>query len=163
MNLRHVYCIPDWADSSEQTLSTVELLAKVESTMKIPFDKVVFQNEPDHKEELMWLSVRYGIRLPQTARSKELRYPHLILRDEDNPVIFYPQMRRGKNGRIEISIKTYLEKLLEGHVKSLVEIPALMRYQVEKFNLLRNGYLEMAKEAKLLNKTWETADSKWPE
>lgn len=163
MNLRHVYCIPDWAESSPQTVSIVDLLAKIESTMRIPFDKRVFEDDADHKEELMWLSVRYGIRLPQTARSKELRYPHLILCDENEPVIFYPQTRRGKNGRVEISIKTYLEKLLEGQIRSLVEIPALKEYSVEKLSLLREGYLEMAKEAKSLHKVWEAADANWPE
>ncbi len=163
MELRHVYCVPEWAESSPQTVSTIDLLTKVELSMKIRFQKRVFDDDADHKEKLIGLSVRYGLKLPQTARTKELRYPHLILFDEDGPVIFYPQMRKGGNGRIEISIKNYLENLLKGQVSSLVEVPALKKYHLEKFSILREGYLEMARETKSLNETWKSADTEWPE
>ena len=123
MNLRHVYCVPKWAESSADTLSITDMLAKVESDMKIPYNKRVFEKDEAHKEKLLTLSVMYRLRLPQTSKSKELAYPHLILCNEnDEPIIFYPQIRRSKTGRVEISISNYLTGLLEGHVRSLVEL-----------------------------------------
>lgn len=164
MNIHHVYCVPKWAESSADTLSIMDMLAKVESNMKIPYSKRVFENDEAHKEKLLALSVMYRLKLPQTSKSKELAYPHLTLcKENDEPIIFYPQMRRSKNGRVEISINNYLESLLEGHVKSLVEIPSLKSQSIENFNLLREGYVEMAEEAKSVEKEWESADAAWPE
>ncbi len=163
LSLHHVYCVPKWAESSQETISTVDLLTKIQSSMKIPYDERVFENDSDHKEKLMALSVLYRLKLPQTSKSKQLLYPHLVLCSEnDEPLIFYPQVRRTRNGRVEITIMNYLTQLLAGHVKSLIEIPALRNSSIEKFNLLREGYVELAEEAKSVSKEWESADSEWP-
>ncbi len=164
MNIHHVYCVPKSAESSADTLSIIDMLTKVESNMKIPYEKRIFEKDEAHKEKLLALSVMYRLRLPQTSKSKNLAYPHLVLcKENDEPIIFYPQVRRSKNGRVEISISNYLASLLEGHVKSLVEIPVLKNQSMENFNLLREGYVEMAEEAKSVEKEWETADTAWPE
>jgi len=164
MNFHHVYCVPKWAESSADTLSIMDMLAKVESTMKIPYDKRIFEKDEAHKEKLLALSVMYRLRLPQTSKSKELAYPHLLVcKGNDEPITFYPQIRRSKSGRVEISISNYLTSLLEGHVKSLVEIPDLTSQSIENFNLLRAGYVEMAEEARSVEKEWRPADAEWPE
>jgi hypothetical protein len=139
------------------------MLAKIESNMKIPYDKRTFEKDENHKEKLIALSVMYRLRLPQTSKSKQLVYPHLVLcRENDEPIIFYPQIRRGMNGG-RISINDYLKSLLEGHVKSLVDIPALKGHWIENLSLLREEYLNMAEEAKSVAKEWEAADTAWPE
>jgi hypothetical protein len=158
-----VYCVPKSAESTADTLSIMDMLAKIESNMKIPYDKRVFEKDEAHKEKLIALSVMYRLRLPQTSKSKQLAYPHLVLcKDNDEPIIFYPQIRRGANGG-KISISDYLTSLLEGHVKSLVEIPALKDHWIENLNLLREGYVNMAEETKSVAKEWEAADTAWPE
>jgi len=163
MSLRHCYCVPRGIENSPSTLATRDLLAKVEANLSIPFETKIFDDDSDHKEKLIHISVRYGLRLPQTSRSKELRYAHIVLCDGNEPLIFYPQTRRGRQGKLkEISIQKYLESLLEGNVKSLVEVPALKPYACRQFELLREGYLELAKEAVARNKEWEVADYEWP-
>jgi len=164
MSLRHCYCVPRGSENSSSTIATKDLLAKVEANLSIPFEIKIFDDDSDHKEKLIHISVRHGLRLPQTLRSKELRYAHIVLCDGNEPLIFYPQIRRGRQGKLkEISIQKYLESLLKGSVKSLVELPALKPFAGRQFELLREGYLELAKEAVLNNKEWEIADFKWPQ
>jgi len=164
MSLRHCYCVPRGSETSPSTLATKDLLTKVEANLSIPFETKIFDDDSDHKEKLIHISVRYGLRLPQTSRSKELRYAHIVLCDGDEPLVFYPQIRRGRQGKLrEVSIQKYLASLLEGNIKSLVEVPALKPYAGRQFELLREGYLELAKEALAYNKEWETADSEWPQ
>jgi len=163
MSLRHCYCVPRGSETSPSVLATKDLLAKVETSLSIPFETRIFDDDSDHKEKLIHISVRYGLRLPQTSRSKELRYAHMVLYDGNEPLIFYPQIRRGRQGRLkEISIRKYLESLLEGNIRSLVEVPALKPFAGRQSELLREGYLELAKEAVAHNKEWEIADSEWP-
>ena len=163
MSLRHCYCVPRGSETSSSTIATKDLLAKVEANLRIPYETKIFDDDSDHKEKLVHISVRYGLRLPQTSRSKELRYAHIVLCDGNEPLIFYPQIRRGRQGKLkEVSIKKYLESLLEGNIKSLVEVPALKPFASRQFELLREGYLELAKEALANNKEWKIADSKWP-
>lgn len=164
MSLRHYYCVPRRSETSPSTLATKGLLTKVEANLSIPFEIKIFDDDSDHKEKLIHISVRYGLRLPQTSRSKELRYAHIVLCHGDEPLIFYPQIRRGRQGKLkQVSIQKYLTSLLEGNVKSLVEVPALKPYAGRQFELLREGYVELAKEAIAHNKQWEIADSEWPQ
>ena len=162
MSIHHVYCVPKWAESTQDTLATVNMLQRVESSMKIPYNKRIFQRDEAHHAKLLTLSVKYRLRLPQTSKSK-LTYSHLILCNEnDDPIIFYPQRRRGKHGG-EISINDYLKDLLGGRVKSLIEIPDLKKERLEAISLLREGYIAMAKDAKATNKEWEETDAPWPD
>jgi len=161
--LHHVYCLPKGSESSPEALSIIDMLSQVESAMKIPYDKRIFENDEVHKEKLMALSVMYRLRLPQTSKTKLLLYPHLVLCNEDNePVIFYPQIRRSKNGRVQVTIEDYLKGLLKGRVKSLVEVPTLKDKSMENLNLLKEAYLETAQETRTVNKEWQSADAEWP-
>ncbi len=163
MSLRHCYCVPRGSETSPSTITIKDLLAKVQANLNIPFQTKIFDDDSDHKEQLIHISVRYGLRLPQTSRSKELRYAHIVLCDENEPLIFFPQIRRGRQGKLkEISIQNYLQSLLEGNIKSLVDVPALKPYAGRHSELLREGYLELAKETVAKNKEWEIADSEWP-
>lgn len=162
--MRHLYCVPKWAESSQETLSNLDMLAKIESRMKIPYAKRVFENDDTHKEKLMALSVMYRLKLPQTSKSKQLSYSHLVLCNEsDEPLIFYPQIRKTRKGRVEISITAYLTNLLGGQVRSLVEIPGLNSESIQNFNLLREGYVALAEETKSMQREWEPAEMAWPE
>ena len=164
MSLRHCYFVPRGSETSPSFVTIKNLLAKVEENLSIPFETEIFDDDSDHKEKLIHISVTYGLRLPQTSRSKRLRYPHIVLFDENEPLIFYPQIRRGRQGKlIEISIQKYLQNLVEGKIQSLVDVPALKLYAGRQSELLREGYLELAKEAAAKNKEWEVADSRWPE
>lgn len=161
--MRHIYCVPKGSESTPEALSIIDMLTKIESSMKIPYDKRIFERDEEHKKKLMALSVMYRLKLPQTSKSKLLLYPHLVLCNENNePIIFYPQIRSSKNGRVQISIAEYLKDLLKGHVNSLVEIQTLKNKSVENFNLLKEAYLEMAEETKSMNKQWQSSDAEWP-
>ena len=96
----------------------LSLLEKVESTFNVEVERKRIKEFGEKQLKtsiLLPLSVSKRIRIRQTQRTRSL-YTQLVVFLDDEPFTYYPQTRSGEK---EITIKEFLERLLEGEVKCL--------------------------------------------
>jgi hypothetical protein len=167
--LKHVYYVPKEFGQSEEHGEVLRLLTKVSETLSIPFEDHPLENESAEqkvKMKLLPLAVRERLRIHQSAKGKSL-YPHLLVLSEDDPVAFFPQIRREKGRRLEVRASEYLNSLLNGSLKSLVPIPAIEAKVPSKEDVsrkvLKEGYLKTAVETRRIMREWSSVESTWPE
>ena len=147
----------------------MQLLARVNQTLSIPFEDRRISNHDEAsrvKRTLLPIAVGSRLRVHQSAKGKSL-YPQLLVYNGPDLVAFYPQMRKGKTGRLEVRTSEYLNSLLTGSLKSLVPIPALEekvpRKQVVDEATLKAGYTATAREVRQTMAEWSSVELPWPE
>jgi len=167
--LKHVYYVPKAFGESEEHSEVLRLLTSVNEALSIPFEDHPLYNESDEqkvKMTLLPLAVRERLRVHQSAKGKSL-YPHLLVLSENEPVAFFPQIRREKGRKMEVRVSEYLNSLLTGSLKSLVPIPAIEEKVPSKETVsrkaLKEGYLKTAAQARRIMAEWSSVESTWPE
>jgi hypothetical protein len=169
LSLRHVYCVPNGFEQLRECKEALQLLSRVNERLSIPFENRRITNEDEAsrvKMELLPLSVSSRLGVHKSAKGKSL-YPQLLIYEDSDLVAFFPQMRKAKNGRLEVRITEYLNSLLSGSLKSLVSIPALEekvpRKQVVDDEELKAGYTATAREVRKTMAEWSSVELPWPE
>ena len=167
--LKHVYYVPKGFGESNEHSEVLRLLMSVSEALSIPFEDHPLYNESDEqrvKMTLLPLAVRERLRIHQSAKGKSL-YPHLLVLSENDPVAFFPQIRREKGRNLEVRVSEYLNSLLTGSLKSLVPIPAIEERVPSKETvskkILKEGYLKTAAETRRIMTEWSPVESTWPE
>ena len=164
-----MYCIPMPSPSDQHGSEIFQLASQVRDTFGIPFETRHISSRKEFEKlraTLTMISVKEGLRIPQTVKNKRL-YPHLLVCDHETPIAFFPQVRNLKDRKIEIRVEDYLRSLLSGYLTSLAPIPPLedripRREQVDH-ELLKEGYLARAEMLRKIDREWTHAEFEWPD
>ena len=117
----------------EEVKEILPLLEKVESIFNLKIEKKEIERfgEEKLKSTILWpLAVWKRIKIHQTRRTKSL-YTQLVVFINSKPFTFYPQ----GYGKKEITIKQFLEGLIDGKVLCLHEKLSLKKNKTIKITL----------------------------
>ena len=115
IKIKVVYYIPEKLKDSKNVIETLDLLKHVKTPKSIKFEYETKMMDTEDEERLkdnilLTLSVKYGIKIKQTQKTKSL-YPQLVVYWNDNLWRFYPENRAGEK---EYTIKDFLNGLSMG-------------------------------------------------